>query len=131
MHGDIYVTSVDYKTTKRVTDTPEQERNISFSPDGRSILYASEREGIWQIYQTSLVKKEEKRFSYATDLKEERLTQTDRCSLLPKYSPDGKTVAFLEDRGIFDVVIQVFQILGVRLQRAGSRQSEEKCFGVR
>ena len=30
-------------------------------------------------------------------------------------------LAFLEDRGIFDVVIQVFQVLGVRLQRAGSR----------
>ena len=31
VHGDIYVTSVDYKTTRRITDTPELERNISFS----------------------------------------------------------------------------------------------------
>ena len=26
MHGDVYVTSVDYNTTKQITDTPEQER---------------------------------------------------------------------------------------------------------
>lgn len=32
MHGDVYVTSTEYKTTKRITDTPQQERNVSFSP---------------------------------------------------------------------------------------------------
>ncbi len=98
MHGDVYVTSLDYSSTKRITNTPEQERNINFSPDGRSIVYASEREGVWQIYQTSIVDKKEKLFTYATDLKEERLTQSDRVSQYPQYSPDGKEIAFFENR---------------------------------
>lgn len=42
MHGDVYVTSVEYTTTKRITDTPQQERNLSFSPDGRALVYAAE-----------------------------------------------------------------------------------------
>lgn len=59
LHGDVFVTSTDYKTTKQITDTPEQERSIDFSPDGRSIVYASERNGIWQVYQSTLTEKEE------------------------------------------------------------------------
>ena len=34
----VYVTSVEYNTTKQITDTPEQERSIDFSPDGRSLV---------------------------------------------------------------------------------------------
>ena len=104
MHGDVYVTSIDYKTTKQVTNTPEQERSISFSPDGRSLVYGSERGGHWQVYRTSIVKSVEKQFTYATDLKEERLTQTDITTMQPKYSPDGKMVAFFENRGALRVM---------------------------
>ena len=104
MHGDVYVTSVDYKTTKQVTNTPEQERTIDFSPDGRSIVYDSERNGMWQIYQTSIKNKDEKMFTYATDLVEEQLTNTGHTSLQPQYSPDGKSVAFLEDRATLRAV---------------------------
>ena len=32
--GEIFVTAVDHDLTKRITDTPEQERSVSFSPDG-------------------------------------------------------------------------------------------------
>ena len=104
MHGDVYVTSVEYNTTKQVTNTPEQERSIDFSPDGRSIAYDSERGGMWQIYQTSIKNKDEKLFTYSTDLVEEQLTNTGKTSLQPKYSPDGKSVAFLENRGTLRAV---------------------------
>ena len=104
MHGDVYVTSVEYNTTKQVTNTPEQERTIDFSPDGRSIVYDSERNGMWQIYQTSIKNKDEKLFTYSTDLEEIQLTNTGHTSLQPKYSPDGKSVAFLEDRATLRAV---------------------------
>ena len=98
IRGDIYVTSVEYETTKRITDTPQQERNIEFSPDGRSLLFSAERGATWGIYHTSLVNKEDKYFTYAHELKEEPLVVTDKASFQPSYSPDGKEVAFLEDR---------------------------------
>ncbi len=104
VHGDVYVTSLDYATTKRITDTPEQERNVNFSPDGRSLVYASERGGLWQIYQTSIVNKDEKQFTYATQLKEEQLVKSSLVDMQPAYSPDGKTVAFIEDRGALKAV---------------------------
>lgn len=37
IRGDIYVTSVEYTTTRRITDTPGQERCLSFSKDGRTL----------------------------------------------------------------------------------------------
>lgn len=104
LHGDVYVTSVEYNTTKQITDTPEQERSIDFSPDGRSLVYAAERGGYWQIYQSSIVKKEEKLFTYATDIKEEQLTNSKVTSFLPKYSPNGKEVAFLENRTTLRII---------------------------
>ena len=65
IRGDVFVTSADYKTTKRITNTPEQERDVSFSKDGRELYYSAERNGHWGIYKTSLTDKREKRFTYA------------------------------------------------------------------
>lgn len=104
MHGDVYVTSVEYTTTKRITDTPQQERNLSFSPDGRALVYAAERNGVWQIYQSKIKNEKEKNFTYATDIEEEQLVKTGITSQYPQYSPDGKEVAFFEDRAALRIV---------------------------
>lgn len=104
MHGDVYVTSTEYKTTKRITDTPQQERNLSFAPDGRSLVYASERNGVWQIFQAKFKNEKEKNFTYSTEVEEEQLTKTNVTSQYPAYSPDGKEVAFYEDRATLRII---------------------------
>jgi len=104
VRGDIYVTSIDYQTTKQITDTPEQERDICFSPDGRSIVYSAERDGFWRIFQTKIKDAKEKQFTYATDLTEEPLTKAGVTAQMPHYSPDGHKVAYFENRGDLRVI---------------------------
>ena len=104
MRGDVYVTSVDYETTKQITNTPQQERDLDFSPDGRSLVYSAERGETWGVYQSSLVRKNDKYFTYAQELKEEPLVVNSQTSFQPMYSPDGKEVAFLENRTTLRVI---------------------------
>lgn len=104
--GDVYVTSVKYETTKQITNTPEQERNVDFAPDGRTLVYDSERGGLWQLFTATIADKDEKNFTYATDI-EEKLLYASPDSLpafQPSYSPDGKKVAFLENRTELKVI---------------------------
>jgi Tol biopolymer transport system component/C-terminal processing protease CtpA/Prc len=101
--GEVFVTSVDGSQTKRITNTPQQERMVEWSPDGKTLIYAAERNDNWDIYTTSIVRKEEPYFYAATVLKEEPLIATTAEEFLPKYSPDGKEVAYLENRNLLKV----------------------------
>lgn len=96
--GDVFVTTMDYNGTRRITDTPEQERNVDISADGRTIIYSAERNGQWGIYKSELVRKEDKYFTYATEIKEEALITGEKAAFQPTFSPDGTEIAFLQDR---------------------------------
>lgn len=103
--GEVFVTSVDGSLTKRITNTPQQERFVQFAPDGKSIVYASERDGRWQIYQTKKVREKEEPFFFAsTLLKEEALVSNDHDNYLPQLSPDGKKLAYVEARKTLKVL---------------------------
>lgn len=105
VRGDVFVTSVEYPTTKRITNTPSQERSVSFSPDGRSLVYAAERDGNWNVYTASLTDSTDKLFTYAKDIREEQITKGKKNACFePAFSPDGKEIAFLENRTILNVI---------------------------
>jgi tricorn protease len=102
--GEIFVTSTTGGITKRITNTAWQERNVSFSPDGRSILYAAEKDSNWNVYKISMVRKEEPYFYASTVLKEEPVVATPAEEFQPEFSPDGKEVAYLENRTTLKVI---------------------------
>ena len=97
--GEVFVTSTEYKTVKQITDTPAAESDVVFSPDGKKIAYASEREGIWNIYTAELSRAEDIYFPYATVIEEKPVFKNNKLDRrAPQFSPDGKELAYIEDR---------------------------------
>lgn len=68
--------SVEYGTTRRITNTPGQERSVSFSPDAKSILYAGERDGSWNLYKGERTDPDEPAFFNASALNETTVLTT-------------------------------------------------------
>ncbi|MDE7347339.1 MAG: PDZ domain-containing protein [Muribaculaceae bacterium] len=104
IRGDVYVTDSKYNTTKRITDTPDQERTVSISPDGKTMVYDSDRDGYWQLFTAKIKNPKEEQFAYATEIVEEPLYKCETSAMQPVISPDGKKVAFLENRSTLKVI---------------------------
>lgn len=104
--GEVFVTSADGSVTKQITNTPYQERMVEFSPDGRSLLYSVENDKSWDIYQVSIANNNEPFFYAATTLNTKPIIASDKDEFQGSYSPDGKKIAFLEERNavkVFDL----------------------------
>lgn len=79
----------------QLTDTEGRESDISWSPDGRQILFVSERDGNPEIYVMD-----------SSGNNQIRLTQNDKTDFQPVWSPDGKNIAFVSDLdGDYDIFI--------------------------
>ncbi len=104
VRGNVFVTSIDYTTTKQVTDTPGQERSVDFGPDGRTLIYAGERNGSWNIYQSHIVRLEDTHFATAALLEETPILVTPAETFQPRFSPDGTEIAYLEERTTLKVL---------------------------
>ncbi len=107
IRGEVFVTSADYSTTKRITDTPEMERSVSFGSDNRSVVYESQRGGKSDLYIAKMARKEDTNFANATLVNEELLIPGEKSEKMhPTFSPDGKYVAYVKDRktlAVYDV----------------------------
>lgn len=99
VRGEVFVTSTEYGTTKQITHTPEAEEGVSFGADNRSLVYSSERNGIRNLYLARITRKADPNFPNATLIEEEPLLPSETVERSnPKFSPDGKEVAFIEAR---------------------------------
>ena len=97
--GDVYVTSVDYVTTKQITDTPGAEAEVVWANDS-TLYYTSDRDGLYNIYRATFEKSaDEPDFAHATVVSEEPVFKADKHErTVPEISPDGKKLGFILDR---------------------------------
>lgn len=99
VRGEVFVTSADYSTTKRITNTAAMERGVSFGGDNRSIVYESLRDGQSDLYIAKMSRDKDANFANATLVSEEKLIPGDKSEkMYPQFSPDGKEIAFVKDR---------------------------------
>jgi len=98
VRGEVFVTSNDGGITKRITNTPEEERYLNFSPSGDTLLYACQRGNNWAIYSATKQRKEEPYFYASTLIREKPIISNDHDCYQPRMSPNGKEIAYIEDR---------------------------------
>lgn len=97
--GNVFVTSVEYGTTKQITDTPQTEKEVAWGNDS-TLYFTSQKDGLYNIYKATPTRGgSEKEFVHATTIDIKPVFDKDQHErTVPKVSPDGKTLAFILDR---------------------------------
>lgn len=107
---DIYLIGGPAAKPERLTDHPGLDYNATFSPDGRWLVYTSEREGNTDLYALDLEKGGDP----------VRLTRSPALDDAADISPDGNRIAFVSTRdGRADIFVMPFA--------PGNRATEEKA----
>lgn len=96
-HGDLFVTSVEYPSTRQITETPQAEGSPTWATDNRTIYYTSDRDGYSNIYSATIGRKDDPNFSNATIIEEKALFSDGIDRQHPQVSPDGKRMVFVQD----------------------------------
>lgn len=102
--GEVFAVSTKYGTVKQISHTAEAESGVTISPDGKTIVYASCRNGVWNLYQATKGRNEDIDFAHATLIEEKPLFKDRVERMAPSFSPDGKELAFIENRSILKVL---------------------------
>ena len=92
---EIYVMDADGKNQRRLTNNPASDHSPSWSPDGKRVVFCSNRDGhvihgipTYEIYVMD-----------ADGGNQQRLTDNPNNDSSPSWSPDGKWIAFDSVRG--------------------------------
>jgi hypothetical protein len=87
---DLVVIDRDGQLVQRVTDDQAADVSPAWSPDGRYLLWASDRDGVYDIYAVDVASL----FGAQTTPRVWRVTRTTTGAADPDVSPDGRWLAY-------------------------------------
>ncbi|HND56822.1 MAG TPA: hypothetical protein PLV92_30595, partial [Pirellulaceae bacterium] len=96
--GDVWVMDTELREPKQVTATPEEERDVTFSPDGQTLTFVSDAGGQTDLWSAKRAASE--KFWWLNDsFPLTQLTNDAEVESDPKWSPDGSRLAFVRGLG--------------------------------
>ncbi|MDM8004974.1 MAG: DPP IV N-terminal domain-containing protein [Phycisphaerae bacterium] len=105
--SDLYIKAVDGVAVTQVTSDPAPDVQPCFSPDGRSIAFASSRSGNWDLWVIGTDN------GQAT-----QLTRSPWHEIHPSFSPDGRHLAYC----MFNVRAEQWELWVLQLDRPDARR---------
>ncbi len=110
VHGDLFVSEITSKddqeiaapATVRITTTPEREQEPAWSPDGKTLLFVTARDGVRSLH-TARPADEDTPWTESFDFDVTAIASPPAGAADPVWSPDGARIAFTRGKG--DIVV--------------------------
>ncbi|GBD94867.1 hypothetical protein BMS3Abin05_02483 [bacterium BMS3Abin05] len=99
VRGEIFVVKAKGGRAKAVTNNPARDFDINWSPSGDTLVFVSDRKGNQDIYLAFSADTAQKKLSKTLRIKLKRLTTAKEQDYRPKFSPDGKKIAYVHGNG--------------------------------
>jgi tricorn protease len=105
VHGDIFVMQLKDgipEQTVQLTSTPYVEKDLAWHPEKEILVYASMEDGDMDIF--TIEPQKEKKFYDDLVFKIQKVLNTDNTEYKPRFSPNGKLIAYLKNHGELHVM---------------------------
>jgi len=99
VRGELFAVKRIGGKAMRLTKTAARESAITWSPDSKKLLFCSDRIGTKDIFVMQSIDGDEPALARSRRRKTTPLATSDAEEHSPKWSPDGKKIAYLTDRG--------------------------------
>jgi len=84
IHGEVFTAPTDEGDLVQITDGPDRDRNVDYSPDGKLLAFVSDRDGREELYVTPVDGLAPAR----------KVTGVDALKAGYEWSPDSKSILF-------------------------------------
>src|ERR1019366_5638740 len=95
VHGEIFLMGRNGGKARRLTDHPAFDHGIAWAPDGKRILFLSDRNGHEDLYALESNDPEHPDLVHAHQFKVKQITDTPEAEVGVSFAPNGKRVAFV------------------------------------
>jgi tricorn protease len=96
VHGEIFLQKIGPNSKAvRLTNDPAYDHAITWAPDGKSLLFASDRDGSEHLYLLQSNETEHPKLIDAHTFKTTRLTDKPDADIGASFTADGKRIAFV------------------------------------